>query len=217
MAIVITGADGLVGGRYYSGPDFYVSVGFQNFPVIAFVLFGSVVMFERLVRALRTSWLGLLLVVSATLWLLTAGSTVLQRYPGYWISVRPETAVTLAEARAAIPRGAEVVVSQGISGRFSSRSDVRVIMGLPLEMPAERKAIYFVLSPTAGIQTTSPANTLALTTWLERKGAKVVVRGNDVWVLRLRVQGRSGRLLLPGVGSICELPGASARWSGGCY
>lgn len=212
MSMPVTFADALVGGT-----NFYASVGFQNFPAFAFVVFGTVVIFGRLVSTLSSKWLGGALVGCVLLWAGTSGGTTLATYPSYWLAVSPRAARVLTQVRARIPAGAEVIASQGISGWFSSRTDVQVVMGLPYEVAMDGRAVYFVLSPTAGLQTTSAANTLALRSWLVRRGARVLVDRDGVWLLRLDMEGGARSLLLPGASSACNRAGGSAKLAGGCY
>ena len=211
MVVLVTVPDTLVSGTNFA------SVGFQNFPAFAFVLFGTVVTFDRLLAALSAKWLGVVLAGCAALWAGLSGITVLPTYPSYWWAVSAKAGRTLALVRALIPPGAEVVASQGISGRFSSRGDALVIVGLPYEITTTGKVVYFVLSPTVGLQTTAPGNTLALKGWLESRGARVILERSDIWLLGLRTGGVARSLLLPGRSAVCRETGGSATSPGGCY
>jgi uncharacterized membrane protein len=212
MSVPVTFADALVGGS-----NSFASAGFQNFPAFAFIVIGTVVIFGQLVSALNSKWLGGALVGCVLLWAGTSGGTSLATYPSYWLAVSSRAAQVLAEVRGRIPASAEVVASQGISGWFSSRTDVQVVMGLPYEVAMDGRVVYFVLSPTAGLQTTSAAGTLALKSWLVRRGAHVLVDRDGVWLLMLDTEGGSRLLLLPGASWVCNRAGSSAEVAGGCY
>lgn len=211
MAVPVTFADALVSGGNFA------SVGFQNFPAFAFVVFGSVVLWDRLMAALRSKLLGVALAGCVGLWAGVSGGAVLPRYGSYWLAVSPSAARTLAHVRELVPARAEVVASQGISGWFSSRSDIRVMMGLPYEVPVQGRAVYFVLSPTVGLQTTSSANTVALEMWLEHSGARVLVHQSDIWLFEMPVRGKAQSVLLPGARSLCDWTGVLDLSAGGCY
>lgn len=195
----------------------FAAAAFQNFPCFAFVIFGTVVVLDGVGGARRAKWLGSVLAgvvgVSAGVW----GFMAVPNYPSYWLAVSPKASRTLATVRALVPSGAEVVTSQGISGWFSSRGDVWVVMGLPDEIVVKRREVYFVLSSSVGLQTMSSSNTMALETWLERRGVAVLVDRDGISLLRLEVAGGPGSMLLPGVRSVCAAAGATARGAGGCY
>jgi hypothetical protein len=58
---------------------------------------------------------------------------------------------------------------------------------------------------------------MALESWLVSKGATVVVRRDDIWLLRLRVSSGGHSMLLPGLSDVCRGARLKADAAGGCY
>lgn len=207
MLVLVTVPNTLVAGTNFA------AVGFQNFPTAVFVLFGTAVMFDRLMAALRAKWMGPVLAGCVALWSGLSASTLLPAYPSSWLAVGRGAARTLEMVRAAVPAGSEVVASQGISGWFSARSDLQVVVALPEPIVVEKPVVYFVLSSTAGVETATAGDTLALEGWLLSRGAKVLMGQDGVWLFRLEIGGGTGSLVLPGATLVCGEGAGRARSS----
>jgi hypothetical protein len=162
----------------------FAGVAFQQFPAVLFTLVGTVMvlcwMGRRVSRRLAVAIAGLILaqaVAWAVVWLPVM--------PGTWLRVSPRASATLAKAQHVIPAQAEVVVSQGVAGLFSSRASIYAILGLPARVPVHTDPLYFVIAPGQGIEVAPVAAQEALLTQLASSlGAKLVLSGGGVWVFR---------------------------------
>ena len=77
-----------------------------------------------------------------------------------WLRVPAGAAATLSRIEPLIPGSAEVIVSQGVVGRFADRTDVRILLG-PGYQPVSRKDVWFVVLPTYGVETQSTGSAMA--------------------------------------------------------
>jgi hypothetical protein len=102
---------------------------------------------------------------------------------GQWLRISPAQAATLASVQAKIPASAEVVASQGVVGRFSSRARVYNIFGegyIPVGPDT-----WFIITPNAGIETVNPASMMALIGELAGPyHATLIAHANGVWAFR---------------------------------
>ena len=109
---------------------------------------------------LRRRWVGLsvtvLVVAQAIGWAVVWGA----RTPAQWLHVPSGAAATLTRIEPLIPGSSEVIVSQGVVGRFADRTDVRILLG-PGYQPVSRKDVWFIVLPTYGVETQSTGSAMA--------------------------------------------------------
>jgi len=120
---------------------------FQSWPALPFVLVGTVMVLVRLLEggALARR----LAAVAAGVWAPVAAVIVLVVVPAVprdWLTVDPSAAAELAHVQGAIAPGAEVVVSQGVSGRFGARGSIYALVRLDQTLPVVRHQVVFVLT-----------------------------------------------------------------------
>jgi predicted membrane protein DUF2079 len=174
IAIVLV-ADNLWPGLKFSQP------GFQSIPLYFLVPTGTVAVLGWLVQRRRVTALALscLVVAQALTWAALWGPWV----PRQWLRVPADAAATLAATQAIIPPSAEVIASQGIAGRFSDRTVVGPVV--THETIGVHGEVWFIIAPTIGIETESPASAMAFIGDLAGPvGATLVSQANGVWVFR---------------------------------
>lgn len=166
--------------------------GFQNFPAYPFVAVGTAALLGRLHGASarwapeRLRRVGLARPAAVTLGALAVAWAVvwLPRYPSEWLTVTPSGASALAEARALIPADAEVVASQGVAGRFADRPGLYTVLSVPLTVPVGPGPVYFVLTPTQGIEAPVISTQSALASVAQTLGASLLEHRAGIWVFR---------------------------------
>lgn len=200
LALVAIVSDSLAGNGSYPQPSF------QNVTLFVFLPVGTVAVLAWLLRRHRRAAFVLAGVVAAQAigWAAVWGP----RTPGQWLRVSNAEAATLTSVVARIPASAEVVASQGVVGRFSERTLVYPLTGTPSKQPV-KAGTWFVITPTTGIETASPAASMALIGELAGPlHATLITHANGVWAFRLD--------RLPGTQSV-TLPGSQSplpAWAG---
>jgi hypothetical protein len=100
--------------------------------------------------------------------------------------VSSPAAATLAAVQARIPASAEVIASQGVVGRFSGRADVHELAHTG-STPITSRDVWFVITPSAGVELEPVASALALIGKLAGPlHATLVAHGHGVWAFRWR-------------------------------
>jgi uncharacterized membrane protein len=132
----------------------FLFLSFQNWPILPFVLVGSVMVLLRVLgsthrwsRHLRTA-----VVTGCVCAVVITAGLALPTVARSWLDVPPATAAALDRAEARIPPGAEVVASAGVVGRFAQREQVYpfpfqfhpVTTPGPLTYPVEEPKVAFV-------------------------------------------------------------------------
>jgi len=154
---------------------------FQSLPVYIFLPVGTIAVLGWLARRHRRTALLLagLVAAQALGWAAVWGPQT----RGEWLRVPRSTAATLSDIEALIPASAEVVVSQGVSGRLSGRADIETIFG-PGTMPVHGET-WFVITPLSGIEVQSTASAMAFIGELAGPlHATLVTHANGVWAFR---------------------------------
>jgi Predicted membrane protein (DUF2079) len=191
--------------------DLFSAPGFQNIPLYFLVPVGTVAVLAALRQRLRITTLALscVVVAQALAWAAVWGPQVSVR----WLRVPAATAATLAATQALIPPGAEVIASQGVSGRFAGRALSFPIMS-PGQLPVHGQT-WFVIAPTTGIETEAPASAMALIGELAGPlGATLVTAANGVWTFRWNPPAGTTTITIPGNSAPIEAwvsPGAAGR------
>lgn len=198
MALVVLGPSVLSYGSFLSAQ------GFQNTPVSAFVVFGTILVLSRLwtMKSVRSGVLSALagvLTLAAALW----GISQARSYYGYWLQIRSPAAAALQHAEHIVPPKAEVLASQGIVGRFATRPRAYTLFSPPtfrgngrndqlliqvhgfnIPLPLDRGPLYVVLTPEVGIETVTPDQAVTVLIQLYARGASILEARAGVWVLR---------------------------------
>ena len=152
---------------------------FQSMPIYVFMPVASVGVLCWLTA--RRRWLGLavtgLVMAQAIGWSAVWGV----RAPGQWLRVPAAAAATLARVESLIPASAEVIVSQGVVGRFADHADVRILLGPGLQ-PIGRPDVWFVVVPTYGVESETTGSAMALMAQLAGPlHARIAAHANGVW------------------------------------
>lgn len=176
LMLVVLLANTLSSGARFAEPLF------QTLPVYVLLPVGTVAVLAWLSARHRRTALVLagLLVVQAVGWAAVWGP----RTPLQWLRVSGPAAATLAEVQARIPAAAEVIASQGVVGRFSGRADVHELAHTG-SSPVTSPDVWFVITPSAGVELQPVASALALIGELAGPlHARLVAHGHGVWAFR---------------------------------
>jgi hypothetical protein len=172
---------------------------FQTVPVYLLLPVGTVAVLAWLLRSHRRAVFVLagLIAAQAVGWAAVWGP----RTPSQWMRVPSATATTLASLQGLIPASAEVIASEGVLGRFSTRARAYRIFNAGAKEPL-LPGTWFVITPTSGIETVTTATSMALIG--EVAGAlhgKLITHANGVWAFQVTPP--------PGINSI-EIPGSTS-------
>lgn len=169
---------------------------FQSLPVFAFVAVGSVVVLARMSEAklelpggrVRFYERGnpAIWAMSGVLALLTLGwaVTYTPQVSSVYLDVSSGAATVLTGVEAKIPQDADVIISQGVVGRFSYRAHVEPILYGGQSIPIETRSVWFIITPRQGIETVGSNLEFAMIRQVESSGAKVVVSDRGVWTFQ---------------------------------
>ena len=179
---------------------------FQNVPLYVFMPVGSVVVLAWLLRHHRRTALVVACVAAAQAigWAAVWGPQV----PVKWLRISGSEAATLASVQARIPASAEVVVSQGVAGRFLARTYGYLLFAPGARVPV-RPDTWFVITPTSGIESFRLQASMTLIGELAGPlHARLVTHANGVWAFRLNPS--------PGVTTVTLPDGSSPlpAWAG---
>jgi len=175
VTVVTLLANNLFPGLLFSAP------GFQSLALYVLLPAGTISVLTWLHRRHRkvAVTLSVVLLAQALAWAVVW----LPRIPGDWLRIPESAAATLTATAARIPSDAEVVASQGVAGGFSGRKVIEPLMS-PGQVPVHGET-WFVIVPTAGIETLSTASSMAFISELAGPlGATLVTNANGVWVFR---------------------------------
>ncbi|MGC1406848.1 MAG: DUF2079 domain-containing protein [Candidatus Dormiibacterota bacterium] len=175
LALPVVLATDLFQGNRFSQPLF------QNILLYVVVPLGTVLVLTYLYRRWRGVALGLgaLAVANALVWSAIWGPQI----PATWLLVPGPSAAVLARADALIPPSAEVVVSQGVSGRFGDRSLLYLVFAASQRIPLRSRDTWWIVAPSVGIETESTIAGAALVAELAGTlHAHLVLHGAGVWI-----------------------------------
>jgi hypothetical protein len=175
-------------------------VGFQNLPIYGFVTVGTVLVLLRLSRAGRHGP-ALSLLLAVVLVANTAGwaAVWLPRLTNQWVRVPEATASVLETLERKIPQDAQLVVSHGVSGRFSGRAAVHVLKAPGETYPVDpTRPLYAIVTPYDGLQTASVNTQLAaIAMFGDKLQAEVLSAEEGVWAFRWTPPAGRRSLTLP--------------------
>ena len=145
VPLIILVENGLTQGNLFSAPSF------QSLPVYYFGAVGLIVLLTATFlrwpsRPIFVAVLALF-VTNAVLW----GAVFIPHLKETWLTVSSSQSSLLSRVESDIPASSEVVVSQGVSGRFANRQYI-YMAAEDVRIPVHGKHIWFVLAPSAGIE-----------------------------------------------------------------
>lgn len=205
VVIIVLLANNLWPGLLFDTP------GFQAFPLYILIPVGTVAVLCWVCQRQRITGIALSCLAAAQ----ALGWAVVwvPQVPGEWLRVPASTVATLAATEAVIPPDAEVVASQGISGRFSDRAAIFPVQG-PGSVPVHGQ-VWFIITPFAGIETQTIGSEMAFIGELGGPlGATLVTHANGVWVFRWNTPAGTAKVTVPGNSSPIDAwvaPGAAGR------
>lgn len=217
MAVPVLLANDLIRGNAFAQPIF------QSLLLYVIVPLGTLLVLMRLHHRWPHLTLGLatLVAANALAWSAVWGPQI----PTTWLRVPSATARVLARASALIPATAQVVASQGVAGRFSDRPLLYPLLGAAQQIPLQDHDTWWVIVPTAGIETAPSAEQVALVQELVgRFRARMVLHRHGVYVLHwqpppslrsVQLPARVTRLqawLFPGTSGAPVLRGPESSW-----
>jgi hypothetical protein len=172
-------------------PPIFLESGFQTTPAEIVGLCGSAFLLLWIARAVARRWNAgaaritvAILAIAVFAQCFGVAAVMLPRIPGYWIQVSAPQGVAINKAAGLIPEGAQVVASMPVLGHFSGRRWADALVGPGQSFPIESRTVYFVIAPTAGRISMTPAQSEEAITNAERLGAVPVLTEHGVHVLR---------------------------------
>jgi len=188
------------------GLGLFSSPGFQSSPVFGFSAVGLIIIVAWAVqrwrlRAAAAGAIAGLFALNALLW---AGIWIPQTKSD-WLQISSAQSAVLDRALAQIPEGDEVVVSQGVAGRFALRPTVYDLTAGNNHVPVTGSTVWFVVAPNAGIET-QPVNGAqhVVAALAGPMKARLVEQGRGIWVFRWHRP--PGRHLLVFPGAVNSIP-----------
>ncbi len=205
MALLDLAPSLLFRGTLFAAPSF------QNIAAYAFVTIGTMYVLARLAAHPRV-----VLAMTGAICAISIGwaSVWLPRYPSHWLTVTPSGGRAVSSVLRNIPSSAQVVVSQGIAGRFSGRRYIYSLFSPSGDIvPLWGRTVYFVLSPTQGTEL-SEQNTDAVLAQVANglKGAACVPGRRRVGIPLAAAAGRTLRRLGWPATFNCRLDLRGACW-----
>jgi hypothetical protein len=172
---------------------------FQTWPCLMFVLVGSIMVLHkwssganrlpRIARVSAATWGAALVVIAVAL---------VPNVSSFWLSVRGDSAQELAAVNARIPRGAEVIASWGVVGRFAEGRDTYAYGPSTRSFKIDRPLVVFVLAPGQGnFEVTSAIAERAVAIVERRFTSHVLANQNGVYSAEWRVPSGVRHATLP--------------------
>jgi hypothetical protein len=185
---VVLAENGLAGRLEFS------ETAFQNFPIFMFVSLGTVMV----LAAMALRWARVAGVVASVILASTLGWAIvwLPRTSSQWLRVSPTAAHILNQTLAKLPIDDEVIASHSVVGVFAERPQLYQLNNQV--MPLTRRHVWFIISPSQGINTVSVQDVLSEIEWLAGPlTARLVAHGGGVWVFELTKPGVVTEALFP--------------------
>jgi hypothetical protein len=160
---------------------------FQSAPVYEFSAAGLGIVLAWLggTRFRLRSWLPAVVATLVAINVVVWPSFWLPQLPSTWVRISSAQAAVLSKLNGQIPASDEVVVSQGVLGRFSERLDVHDLVAGNNHVPVSGATVWFIVVPNAGIETQSVSGAFATIGRLASPlGATLVSASHGVWAYR---------------------------------
>jgi hypothetical protein len=198
MSVVVLLENALNGSPVFSSQ----TSAFQSLTVYAFVLVGTVMV---LLWLSRLRWSGRRLVASVLAVAVLVQVVVLAvvwipRAHTQFAVVGGPTSQTLSELQPKIPDGAEVVVSQGVIGRFADRRLVFPFLDVDNGgqiVPVFGRGPVVVVLTDAGIEFATTTGTATAVAYLQSIGAHEITSKNGIYAFLLHPAAGTTRLVFP--------------------
>lgn len=204
-------ANSLISGFAFSAPIY------QSMPVYGFLALGSGVFLARVLAAPRRRHR----VAGAAVALVSVGLCVgtfvtwIPRVAGHWLITAPAAASELGHLAGTIPPSAEVVVSDGVAGRFANRPFVDLVTRTPVRVPIRARLVYFVLAPSQGAEIPSVSSDELLAQIARLPGARLAGERSGVWTFRYVAPPGRRELVLGATRPPLDLPAWPFRGAAG--
>ena len=151
IAILVLAEGALTGSAQFIQP-----AGENSLPVLLMVPFGTIAIVIA-IATVRRWWThigAIIFVLAAVLNSVGWSMTWMHRTNAQWIAVDAESATVLNRTLALIHANDEVIVSQGVAGRFAHRQYLYLLITGPRDtFPVVAKTVWFIVTPTIGIET----------------------------------------------------------------
>ena len=160
---------------------------FQSAPVYEFSAAGLGIVLAWLggMRFRLRPWLPALVATLIAVNVVVWPSLWLPQLPSTWARISSSQAAILSTLNREIPASDEVVVSQGVVGRFSERLDVHDLVAGINHIPVSGSTVWFIVVPNAGIETQSVAGAFATIGRLANPlGATLLSASHGIWAFR---------------------------------
>jgi len=185
----------------------FLFLSFQNWPLLPFVMVGSVMILLRLLEPSNRAGVLHMRAAAVTLAGLSVVITAVMGLPAIlsaWIPVDAQTAAVLARAESEIPPGAEVVASNGIVGGFAERNWVypfpfsyHPAHGSATTFPVRSASVVFVLLYQGRANASSDYTNVAVDYIEHDLGARVIDAEHGVYVLELSSSPSMRTIVIP--------------------
>jgi uncharacterized membrane protein len=198
MSVVVLLENALNGSLVFSSQ----TSAFQSLSVYAFVLVGSVMVLlwlgrrrwsgRRLIASVVAVAVLVQVVVLAALWIPRARTQ--------FAVIDGATAATLTQLQPKVPDGAEVVVSQGVIGRFADRRLVFPFLDVDSGgqiVPVYGSGPVVVILTNAGLEFSTAAGTATAVNYLRSIGAKEITSSNGVLAFVVHPKAGTTQLMFP--------------------
>jgi uncharacterized membrane protein len=175
---------------------------FQSLSVYAFVLVGTVMVLLWLGRMRWSSRrvVASVVAVAVLVQVVVLAAIYIPRARTQFAVIDGPTATTLARLQPTIPAGAEVVVSQGVIGRFANRRLVFPFLDVDSGgqiVPVYGKGPVVVVLTNAGLEFSTAAGTATAVDYLRSLGAHEIVSSNGVQAFVVHPKAGTTRLEFP--------------------
>ena len=160
---------------------------FQNFPAVVLLTMGSALAVVWLLhQGRRTRVLGVVigLAVLANSLALAVNNDNLD-LPRSWLKVSPSAQVALAQAQSKIPSSWAVIASQGVVGRFGTRTTVFPYSVACEVYPLPQQNTAVILAPEQGVELVPAVSALSAVAQLKRAHSPLLIHSGGIWVFRV--------------------------------
>lgn len=190
----------VLGENLSEGSTTFLIPSFQSLPLYVFVPVGSVIALVWLRRRIGSRFantLAVLMVANAAIWGVTKAPDAVALY----LRVSPAQAAAIRRIQAIIPPNSGVVVSEGICGAFARHERIATFDLAPTRLPIWSPYTWFVVAPSAGYESASPAQSWRLIRILRHDpAARLEYVRAGIWAFRVHgTRGNAPRYLtVPG-------------------
>lgn len=170
-----------------SGVFIGATAGFQNLVAVIFMTVGVVTVLTWVLPRRHGLALAVLLGSASLIQVIVVSIQWIPQIPSNFAVVSASAARQLAQIERHIPTNAEVVVSQGVIGRFGSHPFVYPFLDAFADgqtVPVNAQTVAFVFVPKEGLELATPAQTQAAITMVRNQlHAEAIPGGPDVTAL----------------------------------